>query len=254
MNWKIDLNCDMGESHEDKSVEHEKDIFPYITSCNIACGFHAGDPLHIKKTIALAIQHNVQIGAHPSYPDRANFGRKAMNLSADELQACIEYQVGALKALVQAQNSKLKYVKPHGALYNKMAVNKDEATAVIKAIQSIDPSLALMGLAGSDLESWAKKFGIRFIAEAFMDRSYQSNGQLTPRSEEGAVLHEAKDYLNQTLSIIQKGEITAKSGELISLKAQSLCVHGDNPSAIEILETLKQAFAENGIKKQAFKC
>lgn len=254
MNWKIDLNCDMGESHESKSVEHEKDLFPFITSCNIACGFHAGDPLHIKKTIALAIEHDVQIGAHPSYPDRENFGRLPYEISTEELQACIEYQVGALKSLLEAQGAKLKYVKPHGALYNKMAVDKDEALAVIKGIQRIDPTLSLMGLAASPLEDWAKELGITFIAEAFMDRSYQANGQLTPRSQKGAVLHDEEDYLKQVLEIIKEGKITAITGEELSCNAVTLCVHGDNPSALQILKNLHATFQENNIEAKAFSC
>jgi UPF0271 protein len=236
----MDINCDVGESYGHFKIGQDEALFPYINSCNIACGFHAGDPLTIQKTIEAALKHKLKIGAHPSYPDLVGFGRRKMTLSKEELIASILYQVGALKSMVESFGGRLNYVKPHGALYNTMAQNETEAFAVIEAIQLLDDNLALMGLANSPLEQWANQKGIRFIPEAFADRGYTINGQLMARNKEGALLIKPIDVLEQVTYIIKEKRVKTKEG-FLSIDAQSICIHGDNPRALDILKCLQKA-------------
>jgi len=239
---KIDINCDMGESYGQFKIGNDRAIFPYISSCNIACGFHGGDPLHIEQTIKGALEHKLRIGAHPSYPDLVGFGRRKMTIATTELKAIIKYQVAALKGMVESLGGQLSYVKPHGALYNEMAKNRVEAIAVIDAILAIDPSLSLMGLAGSHLIEIAKEKDINLIEEAFGDRRYQSNGELMPRSKKGAVLHKPEEAVQQILSIMNDQKVESADGLSIPIHAQSICIHGDNPAAVNILKQLKASY------------
>lgn len=249
---EIDINCDMGESYGQFIVGNDELIFPYITSCNIACGFHGGDPLHIEKTIKSALKHNVQIGAHPSYPDLAGFGRRAMTLPVNELQAIIKYQVAALKGMVESEGGRLSYVKAHGALYNKAANDEQEAMAVIAAIKKIDPELALMGLSGSKIEQLAIDHKLHFIAEAFADRVYTDEGILMNRNLEGAVIDQPKKAAEQVYSIASKNVVITSSGSSIRLTAKSFCIHGDNPLAVEILKAVHDTASKNNLKIKAF--
>ncbi|WP_323758143.1 5-oxoprolinase subunit PxpA [Roseivirga sp.] len=249
---EIDINCDMGESYGNFSVGNDKAIFPHITSTNIACGMHAGDPYHIQKTIEMAIAHGVQIGAHPGYPDLQGFGRRVVSMSAEELSASIKYQVAALKGMVESAGGQLKYVKPHGALYNEMAKNEKEAITVVKAIKSIDPSLLIMGLAGSHMKHIVEAEGMIFIGEAFADRRYEADGKLMSRAKENSVIHDAQAAVNQVLSVVNNGYTKTLNGEKVELKAQSFCIHGDNPQAVEILKAIKSGLEENGITQKAF--
>lgn len=248
---EIDINCDMGESYGHFKVGNDEQIFPYITSCNIACGFHGGDPLHIERTINNAVKHGVQIGAHPSYPDLAGFGRRKMQLSREELKAIIKYQVAALKGMAESLGGKLAYVKPHGALYNTAADDESEAITIIQAIREIDPQLALMGLAGSTTERVAMKEGIIFIAEAFADRKYESDGRLMSRSKAGSVISNPQEAADQVLSIVMKQRVISADGTSVPIRAQSICIHGDNPAAVDILQTLDLALREKGIDKKS---
>lgn len=238
----LHLNCDMGESYGNFKIGNDDAIFPYITACNIACGFHGGDPLHIEETVKKAIAHNIVIGAHPSYPDLAGFGRRKMQISPKELKAIIKYQIAAVKGICESLGGTMKYVKPHGALYNTCAIDKTETLAVIEAIREIDNTLALMGLAGSMMESIAQSENMPFIAEAFADRRYTSDGKLQPRSEQGAVIHNAKIAAEQVRSIVQEGRVYLDSyrddNQWIELNAQSFCIHGDNPYAVDILKAI----------------
>jgi 5-oxoprolinase (ATP-hydrolysing) subunit A len=231
----IDINCDMGEGSGPLTKEY-KDIFQYISSCNISCGIHAGDPIHIEQTIEAAICHNIRIGAHPSYPDSEGFGRRKMFFSSDELKAIIKYQIAALKGITESHGGKLSYVKPHGALYNEIAKNRAEALTVIDAILSIDPELAIMGLAGSELETFALQSGINFIPEAFADRRYSQNGNLIPRTEKDAVIHDKKQVLNQIISLTINKNTETENRVFIPVNAKSICIHGDNPAALNILK------------------
>lgn len=230
----------MGESYGRFKIGQDEALFPYINSCSIACGFHGGDPLTIQKTIQTALKYKLNIGAHPSYPDLVGFGRRKMSLSKGELTASVLYQVGALKSMVESLGGSLNYVKPHGALYNSMAQNQEEAFAVIEAIQLLDVNLALMGLANSPLKEWARAKGIRFIAEAFADRSYTIDGQLMARSAPNALLTKPVEVLEQVSEIIKKKRVGTKNG-FFSIEAQSICIHGDNPAALDILKCLQKA-------------
>ncbi|MCE7990701.1 MAG: LamB/YcsF family protein [Roseivirga sp.] len=248
----IDINCDMGESYGNFSIGNDAAIFPHITSSNIACGMHAGDPYHIEKTIDMALQHGVQIGAHPGYPDFQGFGRRVIPMKREELKAYVKYQVAALKGMVESAGGKLAYVKPHGALYNEIASNASEATTVIAGIKAIDPKLVVMGLAGSHVEQIAAEAGMAFVAEAFADRRYEANAKLRSRLKENAVIGSAEDAARQVVSITLNNETKTLDGEPVSIKAQSFCIHGDNPVAVDILKTITDQLKAAGIEKRAF--
>ncbi len=238
----MDINCDLGESYGHFKVGNDEALFPFLTSCNIACGFHGGDPLHIENTIILAMQHQLRIGAHPSYPDLAGFGRRSMQLETNELKAILKYQIAALKGMVESHGGRLAYVKPHGALYNKAAVDASECQVIIEAMKEIDPSLALMGLAGSIMESIAAANQLPFIAEAFADRRYTQNGQLQARSAKNAVINNVKEAVEQVLSIINEQKVQTTAGGFYPINARSICVHGDTSAALDILRAIHHAF------------
>lgn len=243
----VDINCDMGESYGRFLIGNDQALLPYISSCNIACGFHGGDPYHIEQTIQAALRHNVRIGAHPSYPDLAGFGRRPMTIPTTELKAIIKYQVAALKGMVESQGGHLHYVKPHGALYNEMVKNSQEAKVVIEAILSIDASLALMGLAESPLVVLAAKMGIDFIPEAFIDRRYQHKTQLVSRKLPQAVIQDEQSATQQFLQMLQEQKVQTEHGYQ-TLHAQSFCIHGDNPNAVAILKALHQSMETHQIR------
>lgn len=248
---QIDINCDMGESYGRFQIGNDREIFPYITSCNIACGFHGGDPLHIENTIRLALQHGTGIGAHPGYPDLAGFGRRKIHMTAEELRASLRYQVSALKGMVEGLGGQLRYVKPHGALYNAMAEEAEITHDVIVAIRDIDSDLKLMGLAGSLVQKIAREKNIPFIAEAFADRRYEPNGMLRSRTLDGAVLSDPQQAANQVISIVLKHQAHSIQGLPVAIEAQSICVHGDNPQVVPILESISSALEEHGIERKS---
>lgn len=243
----IDVNCDMGESYGNFQIGHDDDIMPYITSCNIACGFHGGDPYHIEKTIEKAIQYGLSIGAHPSYPDLAGFGRRYMAIPAHQLKSLIKYQVGALKSLVEYRGANLDYVKPHGALYNRMSVDVKEAQTVIEAIKELDPQLKIMIMAGGRAQDVAEKLEARVITEAFMDRRYTAPTLLAERTSKDAVILNGKEAVEQFIRLVSRHEVRGLSGEIYRVHPQSICVHGDNPSAVEILKNLHKEIKNSNI-------
>jgi len=243
----MDLNCDMGESYGNYSVGQDELLMPYITSCNIACGFHGGDPYHIERTIDLALEHNLRIGAHPSYPDRQGFGRRKMVIPPYELSSLIKYQVGAIKSMVESKGGQLSYVKPHGALYNSIAHDLDEAKTVIHAIQEIDTTLQLMLLAGSPAVSLAQGLGAQVIEEAFADRLYESNIRLMSRSVSGSVIIDPDQALEQVLSITERHQIVCADSTVQSLMAKSICIHGDNPHAVDIARRISQELSSRNL-------
>lgn len=249
---RIDINCDMGESYGNFKVGNDQAIFPYITSCNIACGFHGGDPLHMEKTIQRALAYGLQIGAHPSYPDLAGFGRRKMQIKPDELKALLKYQIGALKGMVESYGGQLTYVKPHGALYNTAAHQRTEALAIIQAVQEMDSALYLMGLAGSPLAQLATEQQISFVAEAFADRKYMADGSLRSRSEVGAVIESPAEAAQQVVDIVTRQSVDTYEGESYPIAAQSICIHGDNPAATAILQKIDEALEKHQITKKAF--
>jgi len=247
----IDINADIGESYGRLKAGNDDALFPYLSSCNIACGFHGGDPLHIENTLRKAIDQGLRIGAHPSYPDLSGFGRRKMQIERGELKAIVKYQVAALKGMAESLGGVLSYVKPHGALYNTAAGSEQESLAIIQALREIDPALQLMGLAGSLCEQIAKDQQVDFIAEAFADRRYEADGSLMARSKAGAVFHHPDEVVEHVLSIVLHKELICADGSKRSIHAQSLCIHGDNPAAEKILQALDQAFTEKGILKGA---
>ena len=249
---QIDINCDMGESFGQYKIGNDDAIFPFITSSNIACGFHGGDPVHIEETIVNAVKHGVQIGAHPSYPDLAGFGRRYMQLEKKELKAVLKYQIAAVKGLVESHGGQLKYVKPHGALYNRAAKDEMEAHTIIEALREIDDTLVLMGLAGSVTAAVSEKERVKFIAEAFADRKYEKAGSLIPRSKAGSGIHDPALATNQVLSIVMDKCVYAEDGTAVPVHAQSICIHGDNPNVVDILKKIDMELKNRGIEKMYF--
>ncbi len=240
------LNCDLGEASDGDQLEVEAQVMPCIDQANIACGMHAGDPLVIKNTLALASQHNVSLGAHPSYPDRENFGRSSMQLPASELIACLQYQIAALAGMAQDIGLSIDYVKPHGALYNDMMVNGHLRSAVMTAIAESQATSTLMLQATPEAETHsceAQAFGLQLYFEVFADRAYQQNGALVPRSHEGAILNR-QQMLDQVQQLAQHGSVTTDSGQTLPLRADSICVHGDNPQAVAEISEIRRILSQ----------
>jgi UPF0271 protein len=238
----LDLNADLAEG-----LAAEAEVLPLVTSANLACGFHAGDPLAMRRAVALARTHGVVVGAHPGYPDRAGFGRRDLGASAEEIAADVLYQIGALAALCRAEGVALRYVKPHGALYNRAATDPVAAVAIAEAVRLADPALVLLGLAGSAMLHAAAGGGLRTAAEAFADRAYLSDGTLAPRARSGAVLTDDEAVVRQALGIVRDGCVTTLDGGTHALRADSLCVHGDNPRAPALLRLLRERLAAEGV-------
>ncbi|MBM7570275.1 5-oxoprolinase subunit PxpA [Aquibacillus albus] len=245
---QTDLNCDMGESYGSYSLGNDQEVIKYVSSVNIACGYHAGDPATMDTTVQLAIKHNVRIGAHPGLPDLNGFGRREMKLTPSEVYQLIVYQVGALNGFVQANGAKLNHVKPHGALYNMAAKDKTIANAIAEAIYHLDTSLTLFGLSNSELTKAGEKLGIPVAHEVFADRTYQADGSLTPRSEPNAVLTSEEAAMTQIDQMIKHQTVTTVDGKTIPLKADTICIHGDNPKAVGFAKQLYQHFISSGIK------
>ncbi|OFY43583.1 MAG: lactam utilization protein LamB [Bacteroidetes bacterium GWF2_40_14] len=237
---KIDINCDMGESYGDIIVGNDEAIMPYITSANIACGFHGGDPLTIEKTILLALKHGVAIGAHPGYHDLKGFGRQPMTLTPGELRTSILYQVGALKSMTIALGGRLRHVKPHGAMYNSAASDFDMAMVIAKAVRDIDSSLILVGLSQSELINAAKKVGLAYASEVFADRAYNDDGSLVSRNLPGAVIHDTKVLIDRVIRMVRENVVESVSGKIIPIQADTICIHGDNEMAVEFVRGFRQ--------------
>lgn len=242
----VDLNADLGEGAPD-----DAELLALVSSANIACGWHAGDARLMQATVTAALARGVAIGAHPSYPDRENFGRSEMQLAPDEVRADLIYQIGALDALVKAQGGRLHHVKPHGALYNQAARDPALADAVAAAVLDVDPGLALYGLAGSELLRAAERAGLRAVAEVFADRGYRADGSLVPRSQPGALIHDTDEAVDRTLRMVRDGVVQAVTGETVALQAQTICLHGDGPHALAFAHALRTALTHAGIELRA---
>jgi len=250
---KVDINSDLGESFGNYKMGNDEEVMKYITSANIACGFHAGDPIVMEHTIKLALENNVAIGAHPAYPDLMGFGRRSMNLSPKEIKAYVLYQVGALKAMTEAMGGKLQHVKAHGALYNDAAVNKSISTAIVEAVYAIDPELIFIGLANSEMLEVAKKLGLNTASEVFADRAYIKSGTLVSRTLPGSIIHDSDICNERVLRMIKEESVKGIDGSDIKIKAESICIHGDNPAALDMAKSLKNHLEINGITIQALK-
>jgi 5-oxoprolinase (ATP-hydrolysing) subunit A len=236
----IDLNCDLGESFGPYTIGKDEEMMKYVTSVNIACGFHAGDPLVMMKTVHQAIKHDLKIGAHPGLPDLQGFGRRTINITPHEAYALVQYQVGALQGMVKAQGGRLSHVKPHGALYNMAAKDIDLARSIAKAIYDLDESLVLFGLSGSELTRAGVETGLMVAHEVFADRTYQADGTLTPRTLPDSVLHDADRVEEQVMKMVEHQQVRAVTGEVISLRADTICLHGDNIEGVNLAKILKE--------------
>jgi 5-oxoprolinase (ATP-hydrolysing) subunit A len=231
----IDLNCDMGEG-----CGNDAELMNYVSSINVACGFHAGNAGIMRETVELAVKTGVKIGSHPSFLDLANFGRSEMNVSAQEVFDIVLYQTSALKGICEAFGTKLHHVKPHGALYNQAAKDKILAEAIANAVKKLDANLILYGLSGSCLIYEAEKIGLRTKSEVFADRTYQSDGSLTPRILPNALIKNTGEAIKQVLQMIDKHTVTAITGEIVNLKAETICIHGDGENAVEFAKTINE--------------
>ena len=236
----MDINCDMGEG-----IGNEAALMPYINSANIACGYHAGDAATMKRVIDLCLQHKVNIGAHPSFPDKENFGRTPMQFSPEEIHTIITTQLNIINDIAKKCGAKLHHVKPHGALYNMAAKDAVLAKAIAKAVKNFDASLIYVGLSGSVMIDEAKKIGLQTANEVFADRTYQKDGSLTPRTEPNALLHDMEDMIQQVQKFANEHTITAITGEDIFIKADTICIHGDGAHAIEFAKAIKEKLLKN---------
>ena len=246
MGAKIDFNCDMGESFGMYKMGYDEEVIKYITSANVACGFHAGDPGWMRKTVEMAEEHGVGIGAHPSFPDLQGFGRRNMVVPPKEVKDDLVYQIGALTAFTREK--KLQHVKPHGALYNMAVPGGDLARATCEAVLEVDPSLILVVLAGSPWAKVAKEMGVRIALEAFTDRALTPEGTLVPRSEPGSVIHDLDELVERSIKMVTKGKATAINGDEIEIQADTFCLHGDTPGAKDMAAALKGRLEAAGVE------
>lgn len=247
---RIDLNCDMGESFGAYKLGMDEAVIEYITSANIACAWHAGDPSVMSYTVAIAVEHGVGVGAHPGYPDLLGFGRRNMDCTMDELRNYVIYQVGALQAFCSAHRTRLQHVKPHGALYLTAVENEDIARAVAEAIVRVNPDLLYVALAGAKgqlMTRIGQEVGLKVVYEAFPDRAYSPEGTLVSRRQPGAVIKDPQAVSERALQMVQEGVVIAADGTTIPLEAQTLCVHGDNPQAVALVKGIRQALEADGV-------
>ncbi len=248
---RIDLNGDVGESFGAYEIGHDAALIPVLTSANVACGFHAGDPGVMRATVALAREHGIAIGAHPGFPDLAGFGRREIKATAREVEDFVAYQIGALAGIAAAQSMRVTHVKPHGALYNMAARDEVLADAIARATASVDRSLMLFGLPGSKSLDAARRHGLRAVSEAFADRAYRADGSLVPRSEPGAVIDDADAVVERAVSIARDRVVVAADGTRVTLDVETICVHGDTPGAAVLAARIRQALSDAGIQIRA---
>ena len=242
----IDLNCDMGESYGAWAMGADADVMPFITSANVACGFHGGDPATIRKTVRLAVDHGVAIGAHPSLPDLQGFGRRAMRISPQDMYDLVVYQAGAVEAFARAAGSRLHHVKCHGALYNMAANDEALSEGMARAARDLG-GVMLYVLSNSKMMEIAKKHGIPVAGEVFPDRGYSDDGTLAPRDRPGGMVHDAGEAVKRALAMVQEGHVTSLSGKRLPVAADTLCLHGDQPGAVAFARAIRAAFADRGI-------
>ncbi|MBE5924954.1 MAG: LamB/YcsF family protein [Lachnospiraceae bacterium] len=245
---KIDLNADIGESYGNYKCGLDEEVVPYISSANVACGFHAADPVVMDKTVSLAKEHGICVGAHPGFPDLNGFGRRKMAVTPKELKAMVQYQIGALNAFCKAYDMELSHVKPHGAMYNMAAKDKALALAIAEGIYEVDPSLILLGLSGSLLVEAAKETGLGGANEVFADRAYNDDGTLVDRSQKGAVITDEEAAIQRVIEMAKNGTVKSITGKTIEVKADSVCLHGDGEKAVEFARKINAALTAEGIE------
>ncbi|MBB5325623.1 UPF0271 protein [Anoxybacillus tepidamans] len=251
--YRVDLNCDMGESFGVYRIGNDEDILNYVTSANIACGFHAGDPSTMRRTVYMALEKGVSIGAHPGLPDLIGFGRRNMAITPEEAYDLIVYQIGALYGFVKAAGGKMQHVKPHGALYNMAAKDRALSEAIAKAVYDIDPTLVLFGLAGSELIKAGERVGLKTANEVFADRTYQQDGSLTPRRELNALIHDEQEAIQQVIRMVKEGKVRSQQGTDVEIQADTICIHGDGAHALTFAKKIFEKLTEEGIKIQSIR-
>ncbi|WP_445168326.1 LamB/YcsF family protein [Mycolicibacterium sp. Dal123E01] len=248
----MDLNADLGEGFGVWELGDDAAMLDIVTSANVACGFHAGDPAGLLRVCRAAAERGVRIGAQVSYRDLAGFGRRFLDVAPAELTAEVIYQIGALQALASVAGAELVYVKPHGALYNTIVTHREQARAVAEAVHAVDPGLPVLNLAGSVFFSEAQRLGLRTVAEAFADRAYRPDGTLVSRREEGAVLHDPEQIAERVAAMVQRGKVMAVDGSTIDVRVESVCVHGDSPGAVHIATAVRERLVRDGVELAAF--
>lgn len=248
----VDLNADLGEGFGVWELGDDAAMLDIVTSANLACGFHAGNPAGLARTSRAAAERGVRIGAQVSYLDLAGFGRRFIDVAPAELTAEVIYQIGALQALARAAGTEVGYVKPHGALYNTIITHRDQARAVAEAIHAVDPGLAVLSLAGSVFFAEARRLGLRTVAEAFADRAYRPDGALVSRREEGAVLHDPEQIAERVSRMVRSGHVLAVDGSTVDVEVESVCVHGDSPGAVQIATAVRDRLVRDGVDLAAF--
>ncbi|MFF2524560.1 LamB/YcsF family protein [Streptomyces liangshanensis] len=253
MTWaSIDLNADLGEGFGRWRLTDDERLLSVVTSANVACGFHAGDAATMRRVCAWAVERGVRIGAQVSYRDLAGFGRRSMDVPSDELTAEIAYQIGALEVFAKAAGARVAYVKPHGALYNRVVHDAEQAEAVVEGVKLTGERLPLLGLPGSRLLDLAEKAGLPVITEAFADRAYTPEGTLVPRDQEGAVIADAAAVVERSVSMARFGVVTSRCGRSVNVRARSLCLHGDTPGAVDLARRVRSQLEAAGVRVEAF--
>jgi UPF0271 protein len=246
--YKVDLNCDLGESFGNYKLGLDEEVISYISSANIACGFHAADPLVMDYTVKLAKAAGVSVGAHPGFPDLVGFGRRNMNVSPKEAKAMVQYQIGALDSFCRAQGIKMQHVKPHGALYNMAGKDFKLAEAICEGIYEVNPELILLALSGSEMINAAQNIGLKVAREAFADRAYEEDGSLVARTKEGAMITDEEVAIKRVIKMIKENKVTTITGKDIQIKVDSICVHGDGAKALEFVKKIKLKFESENIE------
>lgn len=253
MTWtSIDLNADLGEGFGRWRLTEDEQLLSVVTSANVACGFHAGDAVTMRRVCALAAERGVRIGAQVSYRDLAGFGRRAMDVPAEELAAEVAYQIGALEVFARAAGTRVSYVKPHGALYNRVVRDEEQAQAVVDGVLLSGERLPLLGLPGSRLHTVAEKAGLPVVTEAFGDRAYTAEGTLVPRGQEGAVVTDPSEVVERSVSMARFGTVTSHCGQSVAVRARSLCLHGDTPGAVDLARRVRERLENSGVRVAAF--
>lgn len=249
---RLDLNADVGESYGAWTLGDDAAVLDVVTSANVACGFHAGDPLTLRTTCRYAAERGVVVGAQVAYRDLVGFGRRFMDVPPDELTADVIYQLGALSAIAQVEGTDVAYVKPHGALYNAVVHHEAQARALVDAVVAVDTSLPVLGLPGSLVLELASDAGLRAVTEAFADRGYTPDGRLVPRTEPGAVLHDPGEVAARVVRLGQEGLVTAVDGTDVEVRAESVCIHGDTPGAVAMARAVRAALEQSGVEIRPF--
>lgn len=251
MSLTLDLNCDMGESFGAWKMGNDAEIMPYISSANIACGYHGGDAGVMRETVACALEHGVALGAHPGLPDLQGFGRRIMQLSEQEAYDIVVAQIGTLAGVAASQGARLNHVKAHGMLYNMAIKDRALARGIARAVHDVDKTLIFFGLPGSTLVEEGQALGLKTAGEVFGDRSYQPDGSLTPRSMPGAMITDVEKSIEQVLRMVTEGVVIAQDGTRVSVKADTLCLHGDQPDAVQFAKAVRAALKQNNIDVKA---